>query len=103
MQKWCVNIPEHPMVERWYMVGEKDKALTIASVTRQDASRGRSEITKTCIDEAIYAHEYAAWMEGSFATVKEQSDFNAWLKTDEFAQICEEFGVEVDDVFGSSQ
>ncbi len=92
--KWCVNIPAEPSEEKWYVVGDKIKALTIASVTRQDATRNLSAVPKTCIDEWIYAHEKAEWMADNMASVKEQSDFNQWLKTDEFAQICEGFGVD---------
>lgn len=92
--KWCVNIPAEPSEEKWYVVGDKIKALTIASVTRQDATRNLSAVPKTCIDEWIYAHEKAEWMADNMASVKEQSNFNQWIQTDEFAQICEGFGVD---------
>lgn len=80
MKKWLVNIPPEFACDRWYMVGSKDKALVVASLTRQDATEGKS-ITRIGIDAAIYAHEQAAWMADDMATVKEQSDFNEWLRT----------------------
>lgn len=102
MKKWLVNIPAEIGADRWYVVGDKNKALLIASVTRQDATRGKS-LTKTCIESAIYAHEQAHWMADDMATVKEQSDFNVWLKRVEFAQICDEFGVDVNDFLEQNQ
>lgn len=92
--KWCVNIPAEPSEEKWYVVGDKIKALTIASVTRQDATRKLSAVPKTCIDEWIYAHEQAGWMTDNMASIEEQSNFNGWIQSDDFAQICKEFGVD---------
>lgn len=93
VKKWLVNIPLEWACDRWYMVGKKEKALVVASLTRQDATEGKV-ITRTGIDSAIYAHEQAGWMAESMATVKEQSDFNEWLRTELAEKLADEGIVE---------
>lgn len=87
---WYVNMPPEPDSDLWFAIGEKDKALLVASLLRQDATNGKT-IMKTTIDAAIYAHEKADWM--NFASEQEQVAFDQWLVSSEIQeQINENIG-----------